>query len=422
MKVLLMTVGTGRNREDIASALHDCIRQINPGSILFLCSEKSREETVPLILKKLGEDCPEYTIIPSAADAINDAERLYLAYWNIVNGLLAKGIEGRDLVFDFTSGTKPMSAALVACAFVLENGTLSYIHGDRDDTGRVATGTERFSQFRPVELTQQRAFNVAADLFNNYHFSAAVRLLNEAVRRGGKPETLRRLHLLKSLSEGYYQVELFELGKAHEIFLQVREDKALLQDFGIHEAFGRNLNLLKAVASPVVQKRESDKRDLLYCPERLALLYANALRRGEEGRYEDAVARLYRATEFLGQLVLYREKKQETKKFPLDGLPADLRDRKKADKDGCVSLGLRDTFRLLESWEHSLGKRFMELWKEGLEGRLNDRNNGILAHGFEPCSREGFEALLACFDQLVPLCEKDWVRLAGFARFPKIAV
>lgn len=50
-KAMLITVGTGRDRQDIAGAIRFSIRQQNPDFVRFLVSVVSEEQTLPLIVE-----------------------------------------------------------------------------------------------------------------------------------------------------------------------------------------------------------------------------------------------------------------------------------------------------------------------------------------------------------------------------------
>lgn len=54
-KAMIITVGTGRNREDIAGAISLSVRRENPEYVLFLTSPQSKQETIPCIDKAVLE-------------------------------------------------------------------------------------------------------------------------------------------------------------------------------------------------------------------------------------------------------------------------------------------------------------------------------------------------------------------------------
>jgi CRISPR-associated protein (TIGR02710 family) len=117
-------------------------------------------------------------------------------------------------------------------------------------------------------------------------------------------------------------------------------------------------------------------------------LLANAKRRKEEGRFDDAVARLYRAVEAIAQVALQeRHGIGSTEKIPLDRIPEPLRSEwASRANDGVVALGLQDAYALLASLNDPLGEKFQRASLNSRKSPLAVRNRSILAHGFERVS------------------------------------
>jgi len=122
-------------------------------------------------------------------------------------------------------------------------------------------------------------------------------------------------------------------------------------------------------------------------------LWLNALRRGERGRYDDAVARLYRLLEAAAQARVFAMYGLETGRIVPSELPDSLRSAvfmKKDRKDAAVyaQLGLNHTVELLR--DRDPDDAFVGAYapacgrEERLQGPpwLVKRNNSILAHGF----------------------------------------
>ena len=127
---------------------------------------------------------------------------------------------------------------------------------------------------------------------------------------------------------------------------------------------------------------------------KIADLLANALRRRHEARYDDGVARLYRAIESLAQLSLAeRHEIPSTDNVPLDRVPEPLRDEWALRvRDGKLQVGLQDAFALLDELGDQTGKAFKALRLDDRErSPLAARNQSILAHGFEPVGMKVFD-------------------------------
>jgi CRISPR-associated protein (TIGR02710 family) len=124
-------------------------------------------------------------------------------------------------------------------------------------------------------------------------------------------------------------------------------------------------------------------------------LLANAKRRKDEGRIDDAVARLYRAIEAVAQVAFKdRHGFESSEKVPLDRVPEPLRTEwASRAKDGIVALGLQDAYALLASLNDALGEKFRSAALNGTKSPLVARNRSILAHGFDRVSANVFDKL-----------------------------
>ncbi len=79
-KTMIITVGTGRDRQDIAKAILFSIKQHNPDLVWFLVSAISGEETLPIITKDIS-----VTYEAKKFEEINDVEKIYFEYLTQIN-------------------------------------------------------------------------------------------------------------------------------------------------------------------------------------------------------------------------------------------------------------------------------------------------------------------------------------------------
>lgn len=151
---------------------------------------------------------------------------------------------------------------------------------------------------------------------------------------------------------------------------------------------------------------------------RLVDLFSNAQRRANEGRFDDAVARLYRIIEFIAQIRL-QAKGIDSGDVELSRLSPELQKKyqKFQDQEGKVRLPLYRDFELLHDLGDPLGERFFADCK--LRDLLQCRNNSILAHGNEAVSEEIYtkmhDQVIGYVLEIVPQFEK----LSCDALFPK---
>jgi CRISPR-associated protein (TIGR02710 family) len=317
--------------------------------------------------------------------------------------------EPYQVVVDFTGGTKCMSAALALharrwrCVF-------SYIGGKartKEGVGIVVSGKEQvLHAYNPWEALGFQAVERFAALFDQQAFAAAAILADSAIRNMTDPSRKRELNALKLLAEAYDAWDRFD----H------KEAVAKLGDVAKYE------NDLHAVLGPTKSGQVCDgiAKNCRYLqqlvetssPNKLHVmdLLANARRRKEEGRLDDAVARLYRAIEAVAQLALAeRHQITDTKRVPLASVPEPLRSQwASRAQEGMIFLGLQDAYALLHALGDALGDKFMQLQLHDRErSPLVARNQSILAHGWQRVSENVFNRLWGAALQLAETSESD---------------
>lgn len=367
------TVGMGTGPEsDITKPLVQSIREANPGFLLLFATEGTRENAA-CIGSELGRtdgDSPVH-VLKSPKD---DVELLFKEMLDEVSGLLrARSIRPEDTAADYTTGTKPMSAALVLVAVRLGLGSVKYISVRRGEDKRPLPGTERTLTFVPRGFAASLVLRSALDLMQGYRFDTVLRLLAPLPDHLLSHAEQDLKAGLLALASAYLNWDLFR-----HIRFQAAHGKAKLGHVRELEQFRASAGTLSAVHRLGELAARGQLSDLA-----VADLINNALRRIEEGKYDDATARLYRACEMLGQWRLLT-------RYGLDSSNIDLTKVKKESVDWLNSrrrgsrteIGLRDVFTLLKELEDTLGRQF---WKDpALQALLEKRNQSILAHGMVP--------------------------------------
>jgi CRISPR-associated protein (TIGR02710 family) len=119
-------------------------------------------------------------------------------------------------------------------------------------------------------------------------------------------------------------------------------------------------------------------------------LLLNVERRAVSSKYDDAVARLYRAFELLGQLRLMIQFGLKTSNIDLNKLPENLKKEYEQRKNGQgrIELGATQTYALLDKLGDEIGKDYNKVKNKILNQGLGVRNLSILAHGFKPISEK----------------------------------
>jgi len=120
-------------------------------------------------------------------------------------------------------------------------------------------------------------------------------------------------------------------------------------------------------------------------------LLNNAERKATQKHYDDAIARLYRATELFAQIRIEKTKGYKLGKLTLKELEEELRPEysKYMKENDKLLLGLKEDYELLYKMKDDIGKEFKE--NEGsLLNALNYRNSSILAHGITPLEEKDY--------------------------------
>ncbi len=397
MRPLLLAVTVGGSCEPVVTA----IRDHNPDHVLFFASSGPRgsrstidglgkvcRENVSILAQTgLPEGC--YTIVE--IDEPDDLTRCYAATRKGLAELAAR-YPDRQRVADYTGGTKTMSAALVLAA--LEMGwELSLVKGTRTDLVKVVDGTEMASLVNTWEVRVRQYMAEGMRLFNGYAFAAAGELLEGTLRMASvSPEMERTIREWVALSRGFDAWDRFDHERAYH----------LLEPFQAQLA-PQWWVFLKVLAGKTRGSGYEPVFDLLL----------NAERRAARGRYDDAVARLYRALEWMAQIRLkQREPSLDASDIQVDLLPEPLRADYEAmrrpaqgsGKPGKVQLGLVEAFVLLARLGDPLGRVYGESWgqvRASLQAALEKRNYSILAHGTRPLGQADYQAMRDQVEKLI---------------------
>lgn len=403
-KVMFITVGTGRDRKDIASAIVKSIEIHNPTEVVFFCTEKSEKETIPVIRSILGERNLKVEFKIELIKDENDFESIKDKCAQVI-----KSYSGIKEV-DYTSGTKAMSVGLVLAALEEKVDSIIYISGRRDSEGRVIPGSERINSYSPIKTYIDELYKKAIEYFNIKKFEIAKHILKDCKRLYQERDFVSEVENLIYLCEVYSYWELADYNRAFEVI--------------------RNLNfeLLRALG---LKSRMEKHRDLIFkmkssnfCEERVVDLYKNAERRIEESRYDDAVARLYRLLEYILQFIANRRQLYifEGREYKVDiaKLPKELIEKYEKVLE---QLGLMKLAELLNDIGDENGKLiYKKIIEQNLKEILHARNNSILAHGFSPISEDKAKCFLREMENIIKrfIGEEKFKDLYNSLEFPKI--
>lgn len=369
-----------------------------PEFVSFLASQKS-----VFLLGEIREklQCQEVSFPESHLVLVDDADDLVHCYQKALEctrALASRRLNPDEVIVDYTGGTKSMTAALTLAA-TGKGYRFCYVGGSRrtkNGVGIVESGFEVVhTGISPWQLFAIEEWRHLGIYIGQYQYEAALTLVADTAPRVPSPESVRWQSLEPAL-RALLQWDRFNHGEALPLlteglkklsgYLSLRSDRPL-------ETFRAEAQAALTFLKSLAQETHGFKK-----PSRLLIadLVANAVRRAEQGRYDDAVARFYRALEMQGQIALHERLGAPASDVPADMIPPELREefiqRYREPKEGKIQLPLMAVFRVLEALDHPTGQQFRERHQDFLKV-LSARNQSILAHGFQPVTQEGFNSL-----------------------------
>ena len=412
---LFMTVGTGVNPDSdiegykrLAQGIYASLHKIYPDYIVFFASELSKN-TISYVEELFIADDDEFIegqdyeiVILEDIDNFNDCfEAIEAEIWKF--DMLSD--EKHEIIMDYTSGTKTMSSAMACCGMFYSKDLIT-VSGDRKN-GIVSLGTESIKYQNLYKVYDKISLMRMRNHFNANRFYTASEILETIVDVNLPKEDL--INLVKA----YYAWDNMDFEIAYDYLTKVDLEKLAFND--IRDDLKINL---KALGTIVRSPHENLKNCYI-----LASLINNSIRRAEEYKYDDAIARLYRAFELIAQIRLgkYGLKSSDIEVDILKDKNVDgefIEALEKTRQDGKIRIGLIKDFELLAELDDDLGKEFIEN-----RNRINNltikRNNSILAHGLESLDKDDFDQFEELVESLALKLDKDMKKFLNETRFAK---
>lgn len=419
-----------------------CINNYQPDLTYFLCSSDSIDKADEVI-KECNIKEGQFNI--KVVQNHESLENSFAKSREIIKELQK---EYDEIHVDFTGGTKPMVSGLVLAA-IGEECTYSYVgtedfYGrDKEGLGIVLDGFEAIKDQRdPYDVFAVMEFNQGMDFFNRYQFSAAKSSFIEASRKLESPnlKELARMHI--SIVDLYDKWDKFnnvgdEKKSLNSILTKILDEiKSSSNIKGyLTENYPKfipqienNIEFLKLKISKrgVVKSRNVP----YYLPD----LLNNAYRRIEEGKYDDAVARLYRAIELIAQVSLNEEDLIEEhilnshKEFKINkqdlnskfdnSVPEAITDIHEYIKPGKrFGVGLKNSYVILDALGSQYARDYLN--DEDIKKNLSARNRSILAHGLQPVDKDIANELYSKVLKYAKKAFPDVIKYMDMSEFPK---
>lgn len=398
-----------------------------PDYVIYMASKESREK-IPEINRALSWKGIKDIEIIDISDPENIASSMKEIRLGLQKFLKLKNFPNNVcLDADITGGTKPMSAALSQVVTELVKCRIFYVGGTQrnpEERMIVVNGKEKFihvdNPWEEMGYSQSRRLAYA---FNARQFQAAeAEALFLKEKRASYElfyENLAAIIRAFSLWEKFDYRQAFNLLKPAMGQLRHYNNYNFPSFMTLYEKLNSASEVLSAVrddALPLFDKKypllertgQKYLRDLL----------SNARSCARDGRYDDAVARLYSVIEKSAKIAL-KQLGKDNSKLKLEDLreanedfeekyAADIYENGGGKEAKGAKLGLAESFRYLRaiSPEHELAKIYFENEKE-ITNALEARNSSLLAHGFLPINKEHYEKLFYAALKLLDVKEED---------------
>ncbi|MEW6374623.1 MAG: TIGR02710 family CRISPR-associated CARF protein, partial [Thermodesulfobacteriota bacterium] len=295
-KAMVVSVG-GTPTPVIHSLSH-----MKPKYICFFVSKQTKRMLHEEILPNLNFKPLFYDLIMTPnAELLLDC---YSVLSSTLPDLLEKWeVDPGDVCVDYTGGTKTMSVAL-ALATIEKSCCYSYVGGDersKGGVGVVINGKEKMwfleNPWDEIALSGKREASI---LFNKARYASAAEVLEKCTERVGN----EKKPFLKALVEMVRGYELWDRFKHKDARVRLYKCKDIITTF----AFGSEKRDIITLAKKI-EENINFLENLLswHSPSKSYFLdlLSNAKRRANiERKFDDAVARLYRAIEVLAQTEL----------------------------------------------------------------------------------------------------------------------
>lgn len=274
----------------------------------------------------------------------------------------------------------------------------------REGTGVVISGAENLRSMEDPWAVYAVDEKKRLCLFiERYQFAAALEVVESLSARAGAREQQLFKHL-RAIIQGYIAWERFDHKGANA---PLRKGLFGLKDYLALVPAPRLADYVQGVEDnikfleQIKQETRNFKKDRL-CSALVGDLLSNARRRAEEGKFDDAMARLYRALEMIGQIAFNDRFGCPTNNVQKECLPEAIKNeyvnRYESSDDGRIRLPLEPTFIALAEADDDVGLKYRACEK-ALIKILRSRNDSILAHGMIPVKEATYQELLEQISQ-----------------------
>lgn len=392
MIALVMTIGVGGGTED---GILFSIKKIKPNEITFLVTNESNEKLESL-LEKISSN---FSIKISKKILLdNEKENLQSCYEKAkeaIEALLEKNYREDEIYTDFTFGTKPMAAGLISASIFKQIKSCIYITGSKrdKDSGKVISGTEELTMIEPRLIFDDYNFSDFKKFFNSYQFNSARDALHKISNFFFHDEHEDKRNIYENFLNAYSYWDKFNYQESQNCFYKVIDKNRTRFISSIdHDKVALNSDFVKELNNKINSNKKYPKSLIID-------IFENSLRREEEGKYDDALIRLYRVVELISQNLLFEEYNFDVSDVTSENasrLDASMRERYLQTKDKyknkkVTTTGLSANFEILDYFKCDFIKKYSKDLK--FRNALGKRNCSILTHNTKPINIDDFNIL-----------------------------
>lgn len=418
--VLFFIVGTGKNdSQNYLDILKKSVEGAEADNIVLLASAKSLNNAQ--CMKNYYDDSCEVKIALLDTEAEFDADKCFEFFEKQIKEVLENGITSNNLVIDFTHGTKPMSAALYALGMRYHIYNFQYVVRRQDADGNF-TG-EEVKYFDAAYVKYLDLIEQCGSLFENWQFAAVNTLLASFGKRSKPKTNIERIGMLATFYSAWDRLDYKTACKFFPSFTPIT-----LEKLGRFLPPAKIENILEILAEGLKEPQngrylsdDDANKNKKFLKNLLFDLYANALRRIDEEKLEDAGIRIYKMVETLVQLYLL-----DVDKYYISGcMPCDDDDFRNFAEKNKVDLSKKTI--ILErkkaiDFLDFLGYNHEKIsFLNTIENDIKLRNKSILIHGYEAkvSDKEQLKELLdRIINRLRPeICDGDFDEIKDAALF-----
>lgn len=372
-------------------------QQIEGKGLIIKADPKDDKPTLPAIPEQCHLNEGQWEVVEVPADDLDTAYRI------MYRRLSDLADSGAQVIADYTGGTKTMTVALVLAALDDGRVELQSVTGARADLVKVRDGSQAAAPVTVEHIRFRHDVKPILAAWKRYAWDEAARGL-EALGAPRNPELRAAWQRARDVSRAFAAWDRFDHAGALAL-----------------------LNQYEGVVAPVLPAHYTALKQLAKAdhPAGAALrvwdLWLNAQRRAADGRYDDAVARVYRLIEWTAQWQL-----ASTRGWQTADLPREVAEAAgiAPNRDGQYQAGLYAAWQLAA--EHCGGELagFFARERLALLDHLRRRNDSILAHGTVPVSAQDWQTwaawLSAEFEPLLRALLAEAKIRAPFAQLPDV--